>query len=115
MNGQAPNAAELIELALRLGPAIRACRGEIEAGRRLPAALLASMHEARLFKPTFARIPAVSRPRIAHQTGLGNGKSRSLAGTSPSNRSLTGARPVKRAVLPASRRTFAVVGLSHLA
>ena len=62
MNGQAPNAAELIELALRLGPAIRACRGEIEAGRRLPAALLASMHEARLFKPTFARIPAVSRP-----------------------------------------------------
>jgi hypothetical protein len=36
MNGQAPGAAELIEVALRLGPAIRACRGEIESGRPEP-------------------------------------------------------------------------------
>ena len=50
MKRQAPSAAELIESAVRLGPMIRACRGEIEAGRRLPAALLAAMHEARLFK-----------------------------------------------------------------
>jgi alkylation response protein AidB-like acyl-CoA dehydrogenase len=50
MVGQAPSAAELIEAARRLGPAIRARRSEIEAGRRLPAALLVAMHEARLFK-----------------------------------------------------------------
>jgi alkylation response protein AidB-like acyl-CoA dehydrogenase len=50
MNGQAPSATELIEAARRLGPAIRACRNDIETGRRLPAPLLAAMHEARLFK-----------------------------------------------------------------
>jgi len=37
-------------IAWRRGPAIRACRNEIEAARRLPAALLAAMHEARLFR-----------------------------------------------------------------
>jgi Acyl-CoA dehydrogenase, N-terminal domain len=50
IKGQARSAAELIESAVGLGPVIRACRGEIEACRRLPAALLAAMHEARLFK-----------------------------------------------------------------
>ena len=50
MNVQAPSAAELIEIARGLGPAIRACRGEIESGRRLPAALLTSMQETCLFK-----------------------------------------------------------------
>jgi indole-3-acetate monooxygenase len=44
------SAASLIAAAQRLGPAIRAARGEIERLRRLPPALSAAMHEAQLFR-----------------------------------------------------------------
>ena len=45
-----PGADDLIAAARRLVPAVRACRDEIERERRLPAALLAALHEARLFR-----------------------------------------------------------------
>jgi hypothetical protein len=42
--------AALIEAAQRIAPLVRACRDEGERGRRLPAQVLAAMHEARLFR-----------------------------------------------------------------
>ena len=42
--------AALIEAALRIAPLVRACRDEGERERRLPAQVLAAMHEARLFR-----------------------------------------------------------------
>ena len=39
----------LIEAAQRIAPLVRACRDEGERERRLPAQVLAAMHEARLF------------------------------------------------------------------
>lgn len=40
----------LIEAAQRITPLVRACRDEGERERRLPAQVLAAMHEARLFR-----------------------------------------------------------------
>ena len=40
----------LIEAAQRIMPLVRACRDEGERERRLPAQVLAAMHEARLFR-----------------------------------------------------------------
>jgi alkylation response protein AidB-like acyl-CoA dehydrogenase len=42
--------AALIEAAQRIAPLVRACRDEGERERRLPAQVLAAMHEARLFR-----------------------------------------------------------------
>ena len=42
--------APLIEAAQRIAPLVRACRDEGERERRLPAQVLAAMHEARLFR-----------------------------------------------------------------
>src|SRR5215831_19029650 len=42
--------AALIEAAQRIAPLVRACRDESERERRLPAQVLAAMHEARLFR-----------------------------------------------------------------
>src|SRR6516164_6032298 len=42
--------ADSIEAALRIAPLVRACRDEGERERRLPAQVLAAMHEARLFR-----------------------------------------------------------------
>jgi alkylation response protein AidB-like acyl-CoA dehydrogenase len=42
--------AALIEAARRIAPLVRACRDEGERERRLPAQVLAAMHEARLFR-----------------------------------------------------------------
>jgi indole-3-acetate monooxygenase len=42
--------AALIEAAQRIAPRVRACRDEGERERRLPAPVLAAMHEARLFR-----------------------------------------------------------------
>jgi alkylation response protein AidB-like acyl-CoA dehydrogenase len=42
--------AALIEAAQRIAPLVRACRDEGECERRLPAQVLAAMHEARLFR-----------------------------------------------------------------
>src|SRR5215472_1037908 len=42
--------AALIEVAQRIAPLVRACRDEGERERRLPAQVLAAMHEARLFR-----------------------------------------------------------------
>jgi indole-3-acetate monooxygenase len=42
--------AVLIEAAQRIAPLVRACRDEGERERRLPAQVLAAMHEARLFR-----------------------------------------------------------------
>ena len=42
--------ATLIEAARRIAPLVRACRDEGERERRLPAQVLAAMHEARLFR-----------------------------------------------------------------
>ena len=41
---------ELVAAARALAPLIRECRDEIETGRRLPARLVAAMHQAQLFK-----------------------------------------------------------------
>ena len=40
----------LIEAAQRITPLVRACRDQGERERRLPAQVLAAMHEARLFR-----------------------------------------------------------------
>src|SRR2546429_8294082 len=40
----------LIEAARSIAPLVRACRDEGERERRLPAQVLAAMHEARLFR-----------------------------------------------------------------
>ena len=42
--------AALIEAAQRIAPLVRACRDEGERERRLPAQVLAAMHEAWLFR-----------------------------------------------------------------
>ena len=42
--------AALIEAAQRIAPLVHACRDEGERERRLPAQVLAAMHEARLFR-----------------------------------------------------------------
>jgi alkylation response protein AidB-like acyl-CoA dehydrogenase len=48
-------AASLFAAAERLAPLVRAARGDIERERRLPAALLQAMHEARLFRMSIPR------------------------------------------------------------
>src|ERR1700732_1150833 len=50
INHPQPGAADLVAAARQLGPLIRDCRGESERERRLPAAVLSAMHEARLFR-----------------------------------------------------------------
>jgi indole-3-acetate monooxygenase len=49
-NHPPPCAADLVAAARRLGPLIRDRRGESERERRLPAAVLSAMREARLFR-----------------------------------------------------------------
>ena len=44
--------ASLIEAAQRIARLVRACRNEGERERRLPAQVLAAMHEARLLTPS---------------------------------------------------------------
>jgi hypothetical protein len=50
INHPQPGAADLVAAARQLGLLIRDCRGESERERRLPAAVLSAMHEARLFR-----------------------------------------------------------------
>jgi indole-3-acetate monooxygenase len=50
MREHTANGDELVAAARALAPLIRECRDEIEAGRRLPARLVAAMQQARLFK-----------------------------------------------------------------
>ena len=53
--------AALIEAAQRIAPLVRACRDEGECERRLPAQVLAAMHEARLFRMYIPK--GAGRPR----------------------------------------------------
>src|SRR5580704_14050733 len=50
INHPQPEAADLVAAARQFGPLSRDCRGESERERRLPAAVLSAMHEARLFR-----------------------------------------------------------------
>ena len=56
--------AALIEAAKRIAPLVRACRDEGERERRLPAQVLAAMHEAR-------RHCQLSAPRAPFPAPLG--------------------------------------------
>jgi hypothetical protein len=64
--------------------------------------------------PTFPGFGAVMGPRIAPWTVMGNGN-RAPRAPQESNQSVDCAEALKRAALPASRRTFCRRRLSHLA
>lgn len=74
-----PSGADLIESAQRLRPSIIELRDELERRRRLPPALSAAMHEARLFKMLVPReiggleCDPITSMRVVEETAIADG------------------------------------------